>query len=563
MAYENFTTFTEEDIGADRLQVTSNTHIDCNEYKGKEYILLHKDYGEWHFGNCEIEIESECTQITGGGTGGNPKRSCVAFLGLANTKNIYSVTSTEFRYGGVWCDFFNPTSNNADLDIRLKDTQLGNEDTFAAAAVGTHYYFNFTKTGSDCTLYIYDDAPRTNLIDTLTIETTELEFKMIHTGSSYWSEHTPFSSMWVTIDNLEIISASAETPPLNLPSVRTQRYDKFIENDPANEIYMHNIYWYEADLMASYNNSYLYKNYGSGHFENFRHSVQGSCTDVTLDVGFYGSGVAVWALSNSPAYVWANYDAAYEYSYVGFFPTDAATLNIRLLFCDNPEYNADTYADTLWGYNYYFEIERDDTTLTCKIYKEATMLTLLDTLSVSCTTVSFQYLYGLSRLRNAAGGTHLFNCHSMNLKILGLIPPNNPGNSGPTDGASNAEFPTGELSVDIPEGNGDCTVYFYDDEDNLIGQAEGEGGDTVTVPWDGLECEEEYGWYVVIDDGDSEVTSTIWYFTCGDCNVFTISSESHPTIHLHPPRFGDGEQYQLNKEINRFGFWSEAWATHD
>jgi len=165
MAYEDFTTFTEVDAGNDLTIVDSTTIKFDNLYANADEII-YKNYGEWYFKDCELQVEAVCTDIY------DPwstfKYSSAVILGLANTYHQMSQTSGHDQYGELCAEFFHPTTTQNDLDIRLCNFRLYLFDTFSEATVNVRYYFTMTVTHADSsvTLYIYDDDERSNLIDT-------------------------------------------------------------------------------------------------------------------------------------------------------------------------------------------------------------------------------------------------------------------------------------------------------------------------------------------------------------------------------------------------------------
>lgn len=562
----NYNDFTERD-DTNVITVVSSTSLSydsCEADAGHSYILF-KDYGDGYFSDCTLTVDGQVTDIWVVTT---QKRSSILIAGLAysdgqptRTSGVTAPEHLAFGYGGFALDFYNPNNDAADLDVVLRSMHLSNTDTWAAAVVGTRYYFTIDKTGSDCTCYIYDDAPRTNLVDTLAITISDLPMSHLLAGGALVSGQDPLSKMSGNVKNLTIASVTSETLP-DVDTTYCVDYTSFTEVDASGEDEIVSSTLIQTTQNERHVEDYIYRNYGVGYFDAVKHQMASQVTSVWYAVGFPG-GVCIWGLSNNAVEL---NSAGMNNEGMSLFwqNTDATTLKITLRDYSGGD-DSDDYDSAVAGWFYYFTIERSSgsNVMTCKIYKEADRSTLLDTLSISCGTDAMRYVYAESGLYSSDVNKQKLSGEFRYLELLELVAPDEPGTGGPTDLATNGEWPTSDLYVTIPDNQSDVTVYFYTSTGTLLGTVEGEGGETVSVPWDGLECEEEYSWYVVMDNGESVVTSVIWTFTCGSCNVFTIASESHPTIHLSPPRFRDGEQWQISKDIKRFGFWSETWAIHD
>lgn len=93
--------------------------------------------------------------------------------------------------------------------------------------------------------------------------------------------------------------------------------------------------------------------------------------------------------------------------------------------------------------------------------------------------------------------------------------PDAPSNPTPIDGAIGVSVnPT--LSVDISDPDNDTmSISFYDaSDDSLINSMYGViSGGTASTGWFGLSEGKIYGWYVIVTDGSSSTTSSIWKFT--------------------------------------------------
>ncbi len=563
---ENYNTYTEYD-NTNVITIVSSASLSYDSVEadaGDEYLVF-KDYGDGYFSSCTLQCDGQVTDIT---VGGNRQKSSIVILGLSYTDGQPSRTASlgyanrAWGTGGWVAEFYNPTNVGTNLDILLRDKNLDNTDTYAGPSVGTRYWFTAEHTVSDVTLYIYTDAARTVLVDTLAITVEDLPYSHLIGGGASVSGQDPLSFMSGNVRNLNIVAVDSYTPPTPDTS-QCVNYTTFIENGTTGEYEVVSATQIQCTKVnRRLDDGYVIKSYGAGHFDAIKHQVMSECTAMEYIGGSAYPGLfTIWGISNINTQIndgMSGQGMALSWNY-----QDQRDLWVTLTAWGG---TSDHWKNAVAGWKYYFTIERSSGSniTTCKVYKEADRTTLLDTMSVSCVTDAYRYVYAYSTYDYTGATTHFgLSGEIRYLELLELNAPDDPGEGGPTDYASNAEWGTSELNVTIPEGQGETTVNFYDDEDNLIGTATGEGGQTVSVNWNDLDCEEEYGWYVVMDNGESVATSPIWYFTCGSCDVFTIASESHPTIHLSPPRFRDGEQRTISKEINKFGFWSDNWATYD
>jgi PKD repeat protein len=97
---------------------------------------------------------------------------------------------------------------------------------------------------------------------------------------------------------------------------------------------------------------------------------------------------------------------------------------------------------------------------------------------------------------------------------LGNIPPYQPTDPYPPDGATNLEIPV-TLNVNVSDPDADpMDVYFYSAlDDSIIGTDTVPNGSTASCTWSGLAPNTIYRWYVVANDSEYENTSSIWSFT--------------------------------------------------
>jgi len=546
---EDYTTFT---LFGSRIKVQSATEYDFDDVGRNHNTYLWKDYGRHYFDDFEIQNDSIVTDIDNNGVTGG------AFFIFGIGGDYWDTIYDEFwaQFGGFGA-YWNHDGSPWDISFRIDDGHFGNNDSYGSVVTNTRYYFTYERSGTTFTCKIYDDAPRTNLLDTLTIQTTSRPLNILFAGSARVGSAK--SRFWGETNNLNIIST---TGSYTYPSATgAEDYTTYSVTASGTELEVESATRITFSNIRRNANNYANKDCGAGYFTNFKHSVNSSCTHIVEQVND-GGGFFVWAVSNEDSRPgitgWAA-NGGHHLNYGLSIAADQLTLNLY----DWGTTNSDSY-NAYGGAIYYCDIERIDTALTCKIYEDNERTVLLDTLSIVCENTAWRYLF-------AGGSVYSSNVRPWSsgwaeyLKLNELSAPTNPGISGPSDGAVNGEWPNIDLNIDVDEDmpGSSATVCFYDGDGNLIDCVEGAApGESVGVSWGGLDCETEYSWYVVITSGGSSATSAIWTFTCGTCNVFTISSESYPTIHLSPPLWNT-PQREINKDIAKFGFWSENWSIHD
>ena len=151
-AYEDFTTFTEVDIGADRIQKTAN-HIDHLAY-ANENTYLYKDYGIGHFGDFTHKFQFKVDAST--------KHHSNVYL-LANEINI----SISLILGNKTHIKVFSYENKIYLRERYGGTSY--TDYYTGVSIDTWYYIRVVKSGTSLNVYIYSDSGFSNLIDTLSL----------------------------------------------------------------------------------------------------------------------------------------------------------------------------------------------------------------------------------------------------------------------------------------------------------------------------------------------------------------------------------------------------------
>jgi len=118
---------------------------------------------------------------------------------------------------------------------------------------------------------------------------------------------------------------------------------------------------------------------------------------------------------------------------------------------------------------------------------------------------------------NVSDGTYTISSSVFTFKT-GEKPDNNPPDTptapSPSNGASNIDK-NPWLSVHVSDPDGDSmTVTFYDEsDDSVIGTDTCTNDCTASVKWSNLAYSTSYKWYVIVSDGEYEVTSSTWRFS--------------------------------------------------
>lgn len=182
--YEDFTTFTEVDIAADRIQKTAN-HIDHLSYRNEIAVYLYKDYGVDHFTDFTHKIKTRCDF--------NCSSCQVPVYMLSNYINDAAnqhANSRNFFYAWFYGGSY--------LGIREDYGGSAYDSSWSSAAANTWYYIKIVKSGTSLTAYIYSDSGYSTLLHTcsLTLHTSEAK-RYLYAASNYYLDAT---SAYVNID---------------------------------------------------------------------------------------------------------------------------------------------------------------------------------------------------------------------------------------------------------------------------------------------------------------------------------------------------------------------------
>ena len=150
--YEDFTSFTEVDIAADRIQKTAH-HID-HYAKNNETTYLYKDYGAAHFGDFTHRIK---VKNVAGGTGKG-----VVWMLCDELGDVHSLQDTEQTFINIWL------YGSDRMYLEEGYSGLTHQNWYGISA-DTWYYVKIVKSGTSLNAYIYSDAGYSTLLDTLTL----------------------------------------------------------------------------------------------------------------------------------------------------------------------------------------------------------------------------------------------------------------------------------------------------------------------------------------------------------------------------------------------------------
>ena len=155
--YENFTEYTEVDVGADRIQRT-DFHIDHKAYRN-EITYLYYNKGVDYFNDFEHQFQarSDFAQTLSNGV----IWMLANDLGDGNGLRIAGKTYISI-------DFYRGSTANQ-IVLREAESTVWYNAIMNNPVANTWYYFTVKKIGTDLACEIYDDAPRTNLLANLTL----------------------------------------------------------------------------------------------------------------------------------------------------------------------------------------------------------------------------------------------------------------------------------------------------------------------------------------------------------------------------------------------------------
>ena len=168
MALEDFTTYTEVD-GQNKLTVAANTITWTDLYDNAQDAHVYKDMGVGHFGDFEHLVSCDYTALNAG--------AYVFGWVLANQVGNPYPDYTDSLYLRLYDR--NTGADNVAL-VSREDGATTDSDSYGAEISGVRLYHTIERIGAVATCKIYSDASRTNLLDTLSITSTEVTFRYVY-----------------------------------------------------------------------------------------------------------------------------------------------------------------------------------------------------------------------------------------------------------------------------------------------------------------------------------------------------------------------------------------------
>jgi hypothetical protein len=160
---ENLLNYTEVDPNS-KLTVTSSK-VTANDLDRDEDAYVYKDFGADYFDDidCDFEIYADDTNDSGANF----------HVGFSNT-----VDDRQGWGNDVFSVYFNSTNGSGGWELRLVADTYGTPNAYTASEDTLYYCTLQRAAGSDAVyLYIYSDAPRETLIDTLTVSSVGISTK--------------------------------------------------------------------------------------------------------------------------------------------------------------------------------------------------------------------------------------------------------------------------------------------------------------------------------------------------------------------------------------------------
>lgn len=155
--YEDFTTFTEVDVAADRIQKTEN-HVDHMAWSD-ETTYLYKDYGAGHFGDFTHKEKMKVVDMQ------ENVVNSAWMLGnaLGDWKTLLDANETTIGTA--------VQNSEGTLHVLLSETYNGStySDDCVDFNVGDWIYPKIVKSGTGLTCYLYSDENYSTLVDTLNL----------------------------------------------------------------------------------------------------------------------------------------------------------------------------------------------------------------------------------------------------------------------------------------------------------------------------------------------------------------------------------------------------------
>ncbi|VAV82522.1 hypothetical protein MNBD_DELTA01-1618 [hydrothermal vent metagenome] len=167
-----------------------------------------------------------------------------------------------------------------------------------------------------------------------------------------------------------------------------------------------------ADTMASNIDVYLRDDKGASHFGDFEHLVT---AEFTSNNGTTWPLNSYWALTSSASVV-SQQDMITANEGLISYHIHVGGGTIQTVIKDFANGNYDIWTGASFATPYYMTIERSGTAMTCKIYSDSGRTTLVDTLSLTCGTQSYRYIFAIQ----GHGSTEIGRSYSGYVESLDL-----------------------------------------------------------------------------------------------------------------------------------------------
>lgn len=193
MAYEDLTTFTEQDPNNNWSQTSSRN---TGSPRGNETSYVYKDYGASFFGNYEHDIDIRCTQMF-----------------TSRSMMIWGVSDNISNYNGLSkgqiLRFNYDTVKTGTRVIWLEDREAGfnaNSNPYYAISLNTTYYIRVSRSSSTVTAKIYgsssDRTNDTNILATLSTSCGTDSYRYLYVGTSVTDGNSNQTAGW--IENVDV-----------------------------------------------------------------------------------------------------------------------------------------------------------------------------------------------------------------------------------------------------------------------------------------------------------------------------------------------------------------------
>lgn len=169
MTLEDFTTYTELDEAGDITVTSSKVSWDTMERNVTSYV--YKDYGASYFGDFTHYFETLTTAYVTYGVA-----ACWALANIVTEGRYIDLNAT---------DSLRVIHNNDDAVYKLFLANAGSWIDITTLSSDTVYYCTVQRSGTTLTLWVYTDAEKTVLYDTLTCTCSTTLFEYIYSCMSY------------------------------------------------------------------------------------------------------------------------------------------------------------------------------------------------------------------------------------------------------------------------------------------------------------------------------------------------------------------------------------------